>query len=175
MNNNSFQIGTIYSNIDICAVRGENFRRYMSFYVELYKDHPEDCPWPKAQALYKKLIEKYEKGMIDYFIPFKRTKCFITFKSAYGYISKKKIYKDEDGIEYILYENKRVGADEYASETLRQVRANLEQQRQYDTRYIKYLSHLEEYGYVYLSNLDKVTSIEALNEVYDKVGLFDEE
>ena len=174
MSNTSFQIGTIYSNIDICALRGENFRNHMSFYIDLYKGHPEDCPWPKSQALYKKLIEKYEHGMIDYIVPFKRTNCYLTFKSAYGYITKKKIRIDEDGNEYIMYEGRKVSASDYTPDTIKEMRSRLEQQRMYDTRYIKALEHLEEYGYVYLSNLDKVESIEALDEVYDKVSLYEE-
>ena len=172
--NNTFQINIVYSNLPLCDKRGKTFKHYMSFNTELYKNNPECCPWPKAKKLYENLIKKYEKGMIDYFVPFKRTNHYIFIKSAAGYIEKKKIKVDENGIEYIKFEGVEVFADDCVNDKLKEIRKNTEMQRQYDQRYIGYLRHLEEHGYVYLSNLEKITSIDALNEVYDKVSIFDE-
>ncbi len=166
---NTFQLNKVYSNENFRQLRGMRVRDSLNFYINLYKDHPEDCPWPKAREEYRKHIKGWENNMVNYIIPVKRTKCFLIFSTIYGGTNKKKIRIAADGNEYIIIDNVAIYADnlmKYTPDEAKYISDNEKAVRGHHMRYTEKLMHLEEYGYVYLSNLKRVESIEELNAAF---------
>lgn len=171
--NSIFEINKVYSNSSFCRVVAERMKSSLRFWIELYKGKEDVCPWPLARKEYEKHIDKWYDKMHNFIVPVKRTRCFLTVETIYGFTETKKIRKDENGDEYILVEDVKVSASDLSEDSIDTWDKILDKERSercYEIRYIGKLAHLEEYGYVYRDNLTKVESIEELNEAYNWKG-----
>lgn len=164
----TFQLNKVYSNTELNKLSSKSYKRHITFYLELYKDTPKNCPWPKAQELYAKHIEFWKDKMIDYIIPVKKTRCYLIFKTIYGQIGKKKIYLDENQVEYINFNSVKVSTKDIKPDTLVSEEEANDNARCQDKRFIEKVQHLEEYGYVYLSNLERIDSMPALEKAFNR-------
>ena len=171
--NNTFQINKVYSNSELRCYRGSHVESGNKFYRDLYKDRPQDCPWPKAMKLYAEHIERY-KECENYIIPIKRTKCYVTFENGFRYTQKCRIRIDENNNEFIKVDDIIVSVNDIQdsdSLTAREENRIETEERRLNLEYIKALEHLEEYGYVYRRHFNmeiRVTTIEELNQIYGK-------
>ena len=171
--NSIFEINKVYSNSALCHVVADRMKSSLLFWVELYNGKEDECPYPLARKEYEKHINKWYDKMHNFIVPVKRTRCFLTYDTIYGYTDMKKIRKDENGNEYILVEGVKVSASDLSEDSVYTWNAMLDAQkceRCYEIRYIGKLAHLEEYGYVYRDNLTKVESIDELNKAYNWLG-----
>lgn len=165
-----FQINKVYFNNDFCLIASKRMRSSLRFWTDLHKDNPEACPWPKARKEYAMHIERWYGKMVNYIVPIKRTRCFLVYKTSDGITWAKKVRKDAEGNEYIIVEDIKLSACDISDESEENWRIKLnkqQQQRRYELHFIKKLAHLEEFGYVYRDNLDKVVRIEDLEAVYN--------
>lgn len=168
--NNIFEINKVYTNSALCKITADRMKSNLSFWIDLYTGKEVECPWPLARKYYEKHINKWYNKMLNCIFPVKRTRCFLTYKTIYGYTDMKKIRKDENGNEYILIEDVKISASDLSKDSVDTWNTMLDKQkceRGYEIRYIKKLAHLEEYSYVYLDNLTKVESIKVLNKAYN--------
>ena len=172
--NNIFELNKVYTNKSLSLVIANRMKNSLRFWVDLHEGKEESCPWPKARQEYMKHIEKWYDKMVNYIVPVKRTRCFLTYETIYGHVETKKIRKDENGNEYILAEeDTKVSANDLSKAHKDEWHLDLEEakaQHCYEIRYIGMLAHLEEYGYVYRDNLTKVESIDELNKAYNWFG-----
>lgn len=169
--NNIFKINSVYSNDSFRQLRGIKLAQHLNFYVTLYEDHPQDSPFPKAQREHQRHIDEWKDNMTNYIIPVKHTKCFLTYLTVYGFTDRKKVRVDENGNEYVIIDDIIISANDITGETpdeAKSKKGNEDMRRGHDMRYIDKLMHLEEYGYTYLSNLERVESIEELNKAFGK-------
>lgn len=169
--NNTFQLNKVYTNTAFCNVRAERVKQLMGFHTELYKDHPQDCPWPLSREEYGKYIDEWYPKILNYIVPIKRTRCFVICKTVYDFTEKKKIRLDENGVEYVVIEGTKIYATDLDSRdmvTMNITHTRIERERGNHRQYIDRLSHLEEYGYVYLDNTTKVESISELKKAYNR-------
>lgn len=176
MKNTSFQLDIVYSSPKHNLKHGEDYAKTLSFYPNLYNDHPEDCPWPKARLLYQEHIEKYKNVLYAYFVPIKRTACYVTFLVNGKYLQRRRVKYSEAGVEYVIIDKLPLHADDIDKASVVENYGNytkLNNERSAEYRYICALMHLEEYGYVYLNGGDgkdaiRITTIEELNEAFGK-------
>lgn len=172
-----FQIYKVYVNNDFCLIASERMRNSLLFWIDCYKDNPETCPWPKAQKEYAMHIERWYGKMLNYIVPVKRTQCFLVYKTGEGITWTKKIRKDAEGNEYIIVEGIKLSAHDISDESEENWRIKFcrqQHQRQYELRFTEKLAHLEEYGYVYRDNFEKVVRIEDLEAAYNWNSAYNE-
>ena len=172
--NSIFELNKVYSNKSLSLVIANRMKDSLRFWVDLHEGKEENCPWPLARQEYVKHIDKWYDKMANYIVPVKRTRCFLTYETIWGFTETKKIRKDENGDEYILFgeDEVKVSASDLSRKHKDEWHLDLEEvkaQRGIEIRYIGKLAHLEEYGYVYQDNMTKVESIDELNRIYNRV------
>lgn len=166
--NNTFQINTVYTNGELqlqCASYANNSAR---FYGGLYKDDASRCPWPISLKMFREQLVKHHL-VFDYFVPIKRTKYFLTIQRP-NYTQRVKIRVDHLGNEFIEFEGitfypalcEMQISPEMAKMKYDEERSNIAK----ETKLINQIMHIEDYGYVYVTNDTKVTSIEELMKLY---------
>lgn len=166
-----FQINKVYVNNDFCLLASKRMQSSLLFWTNCYKANPETCPWPKARKEYAMHIERWYGKMLNYIVPVRRTQCFLVYKTGEGVTWTKKIRKDTEGNEYIIVEGIKLSACDISDESKENWCTKFsrqQQQRRYELRFIEKLAHLEEYGYVYRDNLEKVVRIEDLEAAYNR-------
>lgn len=167
--NSIFQINKVYSNAQQNAIFGDICTNKARFMTKLYQERPHTCPWPLAMDEAKKQLEAY-KDAFTYFYPTKRTKCFIYMMEASIKLERRfKLRIDANGNEFVeidkvpLYAtdllNMNVDEAYNKHENIRRASAN-------HTLYIEKLSELEQYGYTYVANNHKLTTIDELRQFY---------
>jgi hypothetical protein len=165
---NTFQINKVYSNKKFNQKCGERFTNGSAFRVSLYKENPERCPWPTGRKLSYEQIEKYS-SIFSYFVPVRRTKCYLyILERDFTHPSKFKIRQDNDGNECVIIDDITLFASDLVDMTMdeasclyKSVKKNCVEM----SRFIERLCHLEEYGYVYIDNETKVTTIDELRQM----------
>ena len=174
MKSNKFQLNTVYSAPSFNLKYGKAYANAWKFYANLYDDHPQDCDYPKARLLWKEHCEKYATNAYSYFIPVKRTACYLTISINGKYKKGFLIRTDENGLEYIIYENAPLYAydiDALSVDAALQKYNDIIKERNLSLQYIQALMHLEESGYVYVAdgygeNAKRVTTIEELDAAW---------
>lgn len=179
MKSNKFQLNTVYSAPTFNLKHGEAYAKAWRFYANLYDEHPQDCDYPKARLLWKEHGPKYAAKAYAYFVPIKRTACYLTFSINGKYKQAFLIRTDENGLEYIIYENAPLYAydiDALSVDCAVQKYNDAINERDLSRHYIQALMHLEEHGYVYVAdgygkNAKRLTTIEELDAAWkDKVA-----
>lgn len=174
MKSNKFQLNTVYSAPSFNLIEGNSYANTWWFYANLYDEHPEDCDFPKARLLWKEHCEKYTTKAYAYFVPVKRSACYLTIGISGKYCQRFLIRTDENGLEYIIYENTPLYAydiDELSSDEALQKYNDIWNERDLSRRYIQALMHLEEFGYVYVAggygeDAKRLTTIEELDAAW---------
>lgn len=174
MKSNKFQLNTVYSAPAFNLAEGEHYINRWKFYANLYDEHPEDCAYPKARLLWKEHCEKYKTGLYIFFVPVKRTSCYLTFSINGSYEQRFRIKTDENGLEYIVYDSEPLYAydiDELSVDEAANKLSNIKSEASLASRYIQALMHLEEFGYVYVAggmgeNAKRLTTIEELDTAW---------
>ena len=174
MKSNKFQLNTVYSAPAFNLIEGKSYADIWWFYANLYDEHPEDCYYPKARLLWKEHCEKYATKAYAYFVPVKRTARYLTLGISGKYRQRFLIRTDENGLEYIIYENTPLYAydiDTLSVDVAIEKYNDIYNERDLSRRYIQVLMHLEEYGYVYISgesceNTKRITTIEELDAAW---------
>lgn len=167
----TFQPGSVYSNEKLVAVRSKSIVDHFSFYINLYKGKEEQCPWPKARQLYINHVDNWKNNIINYIIVIRRTKRYLIIETFYGFQEKKLIRYDKNLTEYIILDNVIISANDimnYDATTAIIKKENEYSARNRGVRFIEKVMHLEEYGYVYLSNLERIDSMEKLCKTFNK-------
>lgn len=175
MKSNKFQLNTVYSSPTFCLKLGKAYANAWKFYARLYDEHPQDCDYPKARLLWKEHIEKYATRAYAHFVPVKRTAYYLTLSINRKYQQRFLIRTDENGLEYIIYENTPIYAydiDELSVDAALQKYNDIFNERNLSRRYIQALMHLETYGYVYVAggyseNDKRLTTIEELDAAWE--------
>lgn len=178
--NNTFQLNKVYSNSAFYAEAAHDYLYFPRFTINLHKEVPERCPWPKSRAYCQRLIDE-TKEVFVYFVPVRRTKNFIWFTQNGRNPFRRKIRKDSEGNEFVWMNKTALHASEMLKMTME------EANEQYLTLFNKLANKLEfarkfgeveEYGYTYiskpsygndgtlLSNSTRVTTEEELREFY---------
>lgn len=171
MKSNTFKLNAVYSAPTFCFKLGEAYANAWKFYANLYDEHPQDCDYPKARLLWKEHGPKYAAKAYAYFVPVKRTACYLTLSINGKYQQRFRIRTDENGLEYIIYENAPLYAydiDELSVDGAAQKYKDIINERDLSRRYIQALMHLEESGYVYVAggygeDAKRLTTIEELD------------
>lgn len=174
MKSNKFQLNTVYSAPSFNLKHGEAYANAWKFYANLYDEHPQDCDYPKARLLWKEHVEKYATKACAYFVPVKRSACYLTLNISGKYRQRFLIRTDENGLEYIIYENAPLYAydiDTLSVDTAIEKYNDIYNERDLSRRYIQALMHLEEYGYAYIlgescENTKRITTIEELDAAW---------
>lgn len=174
MKSNKFQLNTVYSAPAFNLKLGKAYANAWKFFANLYDECPQYCNYPKAKLLWKEHIEKYATRAYAHFVPVKRTACYLTLSIRGKYRQRFLIRTDENGLEYIIYENAPLYAydiDELSVDAANQKYNDIWNERDLSRRYIQALMHLEEYGYVYVAggygeNAKRITTIEELNAAW---------
>lgn len=174
MKSNKFQLNTVYSAPTFSLKLGEAYANAWKFYANLYDEHPEDCDYPKARLLWKEHGPKSITKAYAYFVPVKRSACYLTLSINGRYRQRFLIRTDENGLEYIIYENAPLYAydiDELSPDEALQKYNDIWNERDLSRRYIQALQHLEESGYVYVAggygeDAKRVTTIEELDAAW---------
>jgi hypothetical protein len=174
MKSNKFQLNTVYSAPSFSLKLGEAYANAWKFFANLYDEHPEDCDYPKARLLWKEHGPKYAAKAYAYFVPVKRSACYLTLSINGRYRQRFLIRTDENGLEYIIYENARLYAydiDQLSPDEALQKYNDIWNERDLSRRYIQALQHLEESGYVYVAggygeDAKRVTTIEELDAAW---------
>jgi hypothetical protein len=174
MKSNKFQLNTVYSAPSFSLKLGEAYANAWKFFANLYDEHPEDCDYPKARLLWKEHGPKYTAKAYAYFVPVKRTACYLTLSINGRYRQRFLIRTDENGLEYIIYENAPLYAydiDQLSPDEALQKYNDIWNERDLSRRYIQALQHLEESGYVYVAggygeDAKRVTNIEELDAAW---------
>ena len=118
--------------------------------------------------MFREQLEKH-KIVFDYFVPIKRTKHFLTIQRP-NYTQRVKIRVDHLGNEFIEFEGitfypalcEKQISPETAKMKYDEERINIAK----EVKLINQIMHIEDYGYVYVTNDTKVTSIEELMKLY---------
>lgn len=174
MKSNTFQLNAVYSAPSFNLKFGKAYANAWKFYANLYDEHPQDCDYPKARLLWKEHVEKYATKAYAYFVPVKRSACYLTLSIRGKYKQRFLIRTDENGFEYIIYENAPLYAydiDALSVDSAAQKYNDTINERDLSRRYIQALMHLEESGYVYVDggygeNAKRLTSIEELDAAW---------
>ena len=174
MKSNKFQLDTVYSTPTFSFKFGEAYANAWKFYTNLYDEHPEDCDYPKARLLWKEHGLKYTEKTYAYFVPVKRSACYLTLSINGRYSQRFLIRTDENGLEYIIYENAPLYAydiDVLSADEALQKYNDIWNERDLSRRYIQALMHLEEFGYVYVAggygeDTKRLTTIEELDTAW---------
>lgn len=174
MKSNKFQLNTVYSAPAFNLKLGKAYANTWKFYANLYDKHPQDCDYPKARLLWKEHVEKYATKAYNYFTLVKRTTNYLTLSILGKYHRRFLIRTDENGLEYIIYENAPLYAydiDELSVDAANQKYNDIWNERDLSRRYIQALMHLEEHGYVYVAggygeNAKRVITIEELDAAW---------
>ena len=174
MKSNKFQLNTVYSAPTFNLKHGKAYANAWKFYANLYDKHPEDCDYPKARLLWKEHGAKYAENSYAFFVPVKRSACYLTLSINGKYRQRFLIRTDENGLEYIVYENAPLYAydiDALNVDGATQKYIDTINERDLSRRYVQALMHLEESGYVYVAggygeNAKRVTTIEELDAAW---------
>ena len=175
MKSNKFQLNTVYSAPSFNLMEGKAYANVWKFYANLYDEHPQDCDYPKARLLWKEHCENYKTGLYIFFVPVKRTACYLTFSINGSYEQRFRIKTDENGLEYIVYDSEPLYAydiDELSVEEATNKLSNINDEVYLASRYILALMHLEKYGYAYITAIPggntslRITTIEELDAAW---------
>ena len=166
--NNTFRINTVYTNGELQLQRASYATNSARFYGGLYKDDASRCPWPISLKMFREQLVKHHL-VFDYFVPIKRTKHFLTIQRP-NYTQRVKIRVDHLGNEFIEFEGitfypalcEMQISPETAKMKYDKERINIAK----EVKLINKIMHIEDYGYVYVANGTKVTSIEELMKLY---------
>lgn len=175
MKSNKFQLNTVYSAPTFNLKIGEAYANAWKFFANLYDERPQACDYPKARLLWKEHVEKYATRAYDYFVPVKRSAYYLTLSIRGKYQRRCLIRTDENGLEYIIYENAPLYAydiDKLSIDGAAQKYNDIWNERDLSRRYVQALMHLEEYGYVYVAggygeNAKRITTIEELDAAWE--------
>ncbi len=166
-----FHLNTSYSNeyfrekiwMDLC--------QYNNFILNLHNAHPEYCPYPYTLQLHKEFKKNWKDKLFNYFAVLKRTKHYLTISFSYNPLARcrRKIYTTSAGREYVKLDGIAVSAEDYIASSV-----DLEDEKYSHTRremsrnitYIHQMEHLEQFGYVYMDNETRITSMEELQSYY---------
>ena len=166
-----FHVNTGYSNKHLRDKAWIESCEYSNFILHLYNKHPENCPYPYALQLHKEFKQNWKDKLFHYFVVLKRTKYYLTISFSYSPLvrCRRKIYTDSLGIEYIKLGDIIITAMDYLASPVDiedEKYSPLKQQMARNITYIRQMEHLEQYGYVYMDNNTRITSIDELQSHY---------
>lgn len=174
MKSNTFQLNKVYSTPSHCLKDANYGNNSANFYSSLYDSHPQDCPWPKAMQMWKDCAKKHNEKHYIFYVPVKRTACYITFSINCSYEQRFRIKTDANGLEYVVIDELPLYAYDLSELSLGEATEKVLNSKAENAKKVAYINnvmHLEEYGHVYIKNepgknARKLTTIEELNAAF---------
>lgn len=176
--NNTFKLNHVYSNSAFYAAAAKTAVNLAHFNCSLYKNNPENCPWPKTREYSRQMLNE-TKEVFTYFEVVKRTRCYITVAVNDSYKYTCKIRTDDEGNEFIIADNTVLHAFDMLNLTNDEAKQRFNESRikyQKMNEFLRDLGDIEESGYTYiakkkyaadgtcLSNATKIETEEELRE-----------